>query len=146
MNKSILCGRWTADPEIRWSQGDKPCCIASGTLAVDRRFKNDNGPSADFIRVKAFGKTAEFIEKYMHKGTKAIVVGRIETGSYDDKDGKKVYTTEVVIEELDFAESKKNDNSAPADTNSAPAQNPTPASCGDGFVVPDMADDELPFH
>lgn len=107
MNKVELSGRWTKDPEIRYTQGERSTAIARCTLAVDRRFKRDgDSQTADFINCIAFGKTAEFLEKYGRKGTKMLVVGRIQTGSYTNKDGNKVYTTEVVIEELEFAETK----------------------------------------
>ena len=106
MNKAIIMGRWTRDPEVRYTQGDNPTAIAKGTLAVDRRYKKDGEQSADFISVVAFGKCAEFIEKYFHKGMKVLASGRIQTGSYSNKDGQTVYTTDVVIEEIDFAESK----------------------------------------
>ena len=109
MNKVILMGRLTRDPDIRYTQGDNPMCIARYTLAVDRRFSrnaNNDGNNADFIPCVAFGKTAEFTERYLKKGTKMAVTGRIQTGSYTNKDGAKVYTTEVVIEDQEFAESK----------------------------------------
>lgn len=109
MNKVILMGRLTRDPDIRYTQGDNSMCIARYTLAVDRRFSrngNNDGNNADFIPCVAFGKSAEFAEKYLKKGTKMAVTGRIQTGSYTNKDGQKVYTTEVVIEDQEFAESK----------------------------------------
>ena len=109
MNKVILMGRLTRDPEIRYTQGDNPMCIARYTLAVDRRFSrnaNNDGNNADFIPCVCFGKTAEFTEKYLKKGTKMAVTGRIQTGSYTNRDGVKVYTTEVVVEDQEFAESK----------------------------------------
>ena len=109
MNKAILMGRLTRDPEIRYTQGDNPMCIARYTLAVDRRFSrnaNNDGNNADFIPCVCFGKTAEFVEKYLKKGTKMAVTGRIQTGSYTNRDGVKVYTTEVVVEDQEFAESK----------------------------------------
>lgn len=131
MNKTILCGRLTADPEVRYA-GET--AIARFTLAVDRRFKRDNEPSADFITCVAFGKTAEFIEKYVAKGTKLIVSGRIQTGSYTNKDGQKVYTTDVVVEEAEFAESKKEASKAETKADS------------DGFMnIPEGIDEDLPF-
>ena len=99
-------GRLTRDPEIRYTTGEKQMSIARFTLAVDRRFKRDGEPDADFIGCTAFGKTAEFAERYLKQGTKICVTGRIQTGSYTNKDGVKVYTTDVVIEECEFAESK----------------------------------------
>lgn len=109
MNKVILMGRLTRDPDIRYTQGDNSMCIARYTLAVDRRFSrngNNDGNNADFIPCVVFGKSAEFTEKYLRKGTKMAIVGRIQTGSYTNKDGVKVYTTEVVVEDQEFAESK----------------------------------------
>ena len=111
MNKSILMGRLTRDPDIRWTQGQDQKCVARWTLAVDRKVRkteNQNQQTADFISCVAWGRIAEFVEKYLRQGTKIAVVGRIQTGSYTNRDGVKVYTTDVVVEELDFAESKKN--------------------------------------
>ena len=138
MNKTILIGRLTKDPDIRYSQGDKPMAIARINLAVDRKFKQEGQPTADFINCIAFGKTAEVVEKYVTKGTKIAVVGRIQTGSYTNKDGQKVYTTDVVIDELEFCESKSNQQS-----NSQPA----PAPNGDmGFMNINTDMDSLPFN
>ena len=106
MNKVILMGRLTRDPEVRYSQGATATAIARFSIAVDRRFKRDGEPDADFINCVAFGKTGEFIERYGHKGTKFVVEGRIQTGSYTNKDGQRVYTTDVVAENVEFAESK----------------------------------------
>lgn len=117
MNKVILIGRLTADPEIRYSQGETSTCIARYRLAVDRRFKREGDEqTADFISCVAFGKAGEFVEKYLHKGTKIAVIGRIQTGSYE-KDGVKHYTTDVIVEEQEFAESK-NSSSGSNDTGS----------------------------
>lgn len=140
MNKVILMGRLTRDPEVRYTQGDNAMAIARYSLAVDRRFKRDGEPDADFINCVAFGKSGEFAEKYLKKGTKVAVVGRIQTGSYTNKDGQKVYTTDVVVEEQEFAESK---NSGSSDNNqSAPANKNT-----DFMSIPDGIDDsELPFN
>ena len=108
MNKVLLMGRLTKDPEARYTQGENPMCIARYTLAVDRRLgKKEGEQTADFISIVAFGKSGEFAEKYLHKGTKVVVTGRIQTGSYTNKDGQKVYTTDVVAEDQEFAESKK---------------------------------------
>ena len=124
MNKTILIGRLTRDPDIRYTNGDKPVCIARYTLAVDRRVKKDGENNADFIPCVAFGKLGEFAEKYLKKGTKIAVTGRIQTGSYTNRDGNKVYTTDVVIEEQEFCESKRNDT--------------------DGFMnIPDGIEDEM---
>lgn len=149
MNKVILMGRLTRDPEVRYStSGDNQLAIARYTLAVDRRFKRDGDQSADFIRCVAFGRSGEFAEKYFHQGTKIVVEGRIQTGSYQDKDGKTVYTTEVVVENQEFAESK-----ATADSNNnyqpqQPVASQPTAPAGDGFMnIPDSVDDSgLPFN
>ncbi len=147
MNKVILMGRVTRDPEVRYSQGDNATAVARYTLAVDRRFnRNNDEQTADFINCVAFGKSGEFAEKYLHKGTKIAITGRIQTGSYTNKDGVKVYTTDVVVEDHEFAESK---NSAGSADNSgfAPAGRPAPAAAGDGFMnIPDGIDEELPFN
>ena len=112
MNKVILMGRLTRDPEVRYSQGESATAIARYTLAVDRRFnRNNDENSADFIGCVAFGRSAEFAEKYLRKGTKVVVTGRIQTGSYTNKDGVKVYTTDVVVEDQEFAESKASSDS-----------------------------------
>lgn len=149
MNKVILMGRLTRDPEVRYSQGDNATAIARFTLAVDRRIKRDNEASVDYINCVSFGRLAEFAEKYFHKGTKIVIVGRIQTGSYTNKDGQKVYTTDIVIEEQDFAESKaasqqNNSGNAQNASNNQQAQQPKPQTSPDGFM---SADDEgLPFH
>lgn len=140
MNKVILMGRLTREPEIRYSQGDNAMAIARYTLAVNRRFKRDGEQAADFINCVSFGKIAEFAEKYLHQGTKIVVAGRIQTGSYTNKDNQKVYTTDVVIEECEFAESK---------STGEPQGRPTPAQAdADGFInIPDdVADEGLPFN
>ena len=144
MNKVILMGRLTRDPEVRYSQGEQATAIARYTLAVDRRFKRDGDQTADFIGCVAFGKLGEFAEKYLRKGTKVVVTGRIQTGSYTNKDGVRVYTTDVVVEEQEFAESK-----AASASNSGYQASPSPspsADIGDGFMnIPDGIDEELPF-
>lgn len=144
MNKVILMGRLTKDPEIRYSQGEKSTAVARFTLAVDRKFKQEGQPNADFINCIAFGKLGEFAEKYLHKGTKIVVVGRIQTGSYTNKDGQKVYTTDVVVEEQEFAESKNASGSNNGGGNVGPVQN---NGAGDGFMnIPDGIESELPFN
>ena len=110
MNKVILLGRLTRDPDIRYTQGAEPMAIARYTLAVDRRIKREGEAAADFISCVAFGKIAEVAEKYLNKGTKIIISGCLQTGSYTDRDGRKVYTTEVIVEDQGFAESKKSQN------------------------------------
>lgn len=147
MNKVILMGRLTRDPEVRYSQGEQATAIARYTVAVDRRFKRDgDAQTADFIGCVAFGRQGEFAEKYFRKGTKVVITGRIQTGSYTNKDGQKVYTTDVVVEEQEFAESKaaSNENAGfvPADNRPSPS-----AAAGDGFMnIPDGIDEELPFN
>ena len=144
MNKVILMGRLTRDPEVRYSAGDNAMAIARFSLAVDRR-RRANGSSdeqtADFINCVSFGRQAEFAEKYLRKGTKLLVTGRIQTGSYTNKDGVKVYTTDVVVEEQEFAESKSS-----SDNSGFSQSAPMPQSAGDGFMnIPDGIDEELPF-
>lgn len=144
MNKVILMGRLTRDPEVRYSQGENASAVARYTLAVDRRFKRDGEASADFINCVAFGRAAEFAERYLRQGTKIAVTGRIQTGSYTNKDGVKVYTTDVIVEEQEFAESK-NTSSSSDSFQAIPAPSPS-ASIGDGFMnIPDGIDEELPF-
>lgn len=132
MNRVILCGRLTRDPEIRYSQtGNGSMAVARYTLAVDRAFKKEGEQAADFISCVAFGKNGEFAEKYLHQGTKIAVVGRIQTGSYTNKDGNKVYTTDVVVEEYEFAESKNANGSSP---NQPVLNMSAPAMASDGFM------------
>ena len=140
MNKVIMIGRLARDPEIRYSQGANTTCIARYTLAVDRKFKQEGQPNADFINCIAFGKLGEFAEKYLRKGIKIAVTGRIQTGSYTNKEGQKVYTTDVVVEEQEFCESKASQQSQ---NNDRPQ-----ASNDDGFMhIPDnLEDDGLPFN
>ena len=147
MNRVILMGRLTRDPEIRYSQGESATAVARYTLAVDRRFnRNGDENNADFIGCVAFGKQAEFAERYLHKGIKMLVTGRIQTGSYTNKDGVRVYTTDVVVEDQEFAESK-NANPGQGGSYSAPNSRPDPVSVGDGFMnIPDGIDEELPFN
>ncbi len=151
MNKVILMGRLTRDPEVRYTQGDNQMAIARYTLAVDRRFnRNGDENTADFISCVAFGKSGEFAERYLRKGTKIAVTGRIQTGSYTNKDGVKVYTTDVVVEDQEFAESKNssNNNSGGFDGNYGNNSQPAaPMAAGDGFMnIPDGIDEELPFN
>ncbi|MBO5474479.1 MAG: single-stranded DNA-binding protein [Lachnospiraceae bacterium] len=146
MNKVILMGRLTRDPEVRYSQGENATAVARYTLAVDRRFnRNNSDQTADFLNCVAFGKAGEFAERYFHKGTKVVVTGRIQTGSYTNKDGVKVYTTDIVVEEQEFAESKN--ASGGSESGYVPAGRPAPAAAGDGFMnIPDGIDEELPFN
>ena len=157
MNKVILMGRLTRDPEVRYSQGERAMAIARYTLAVDRRGRrggngDDSAQTADFIPCVAFDRAGEFAEKYFHQGTKLVVTGRIQTGSYTNRDGQKVYTTEVIVEDQEFAESKAvSDANAGSFRAAAPSPAPAPATpvsdAGDGFMnIPDGIDEELPFN
>ena len=138
MNKVIEIGRLTKDPDIRYSQGANTTCIARYTLAVDRKFKQEGQPNADFINCIAFGKLGEFAEKYLRKGIKIAVTGRIQTGSYTNKDGNTVYTTDVVVEEQEFCESKSQSNSQPQSAQS---------NDNSWMSIPDNLDDSsLPFN
>ena len=147
MNKVVLMGRLTRNPDVRYSQGEKATCVARYTLAVNRRFRRDGEQDADFINCVAFGRTAEFLERFGRKGTKFVLEGRIQTGSYTNKDGQRVYTTDVVAENVEFAESK---NASGGGDNSGfnPSDRPSPSSAaGDGFMnIPDGIDEELPFN
>jgi len=139
MNKVELIGRLTRDPEVRYSSGENSKANASFTIAVNRRFKNNEGNyDADFIRCVAFGKTAELIEKHLKKGNRVAVSGRIQTGSYVNKDGQTVHTTDIVVEELDFVENKSSEDDNKSNT--------SPSNASDGFMnIPDGIDEELPF-
>ena len=150
MNKVILMGRLTRDPEVRYSQGAEPLAIGRYTLAVDRRGRRDAGgneQTADFIQCVTFGKSAEFAEKYLKQGTKIVVTGRIQTGSYTNKDGNKVYTTEVVVEDQEFAESKAAASSNGGGGSYQSADRPAPESASaEGFMsIPDNMENDLPF-
>lgn len=148
MNKVILMGRLTRDPEVRYSQGENATAVARYTLAVDRRFnRNGDENSADFIGCVAFGRAGEFAEKYFRKGIKVLVTGRIQTGSYTNRDGVKVYTTDVVVEDQEFAESKNNSGSSDGGYAGGGNTAPQPQGAGDGFMnIPDGIDEELPFN
>lgn len=153
MNKVILMGRLTRDPEVRYSQGASQTAVARFSIAVDRRFKREGEPDADFFNCTAFGKQAEFIERYMRKGVKVVVCGRIQNDNYTNKEGQMVYSVRVMVDEIEFAESK-NASAGSGDSgyngggymgggNSAPA----PSGAGDGFMnIPDGIDEELPFN
>ena len=159
MNKVILMGRLTRDPDIRYSQGENQMAVARFTLAVDRRFKRDGDQSADFISCVAFGRTAEFFERYIKQGTKVCLEGRIQTGSYTNRDNQKVYTTDVVVENAEFAESKNASGgngqyAQPQQTGyaqPAPQNNfaqPAPSAPVEGFmnIADDLEDEGLPFN
>ena len=146
MNKVILMGRLARDPEVRYSQAAEPIAIARYTLAVDRRFQrrdnSGNEQTADFISCVAFGKSGEFAEKYLKQGTKIVISGRIQTGSYTNKDGNKVYTTEVVVEDQEFAESK---NASSANSGGPAGSAPENADAGAFVDIPPMMAEDLPF-
>ena len=152
MNKVILMGRLTRDPEVRYSQGASQTAVARFTIAVDRRFKREGEPDADFLDCTAFGKQAEFIERYLRKGVKVVVCGRVQNNNYTNKDGQMVYSVRIMVEEIEFAESKNassgngngyNGGGYMGGGNSAPA----PSGAGDGFMnIPDGIDEELPFN
>lgn len=153
MNKAILMGRLTRDPEVRYSQGANQTAVARFSIAVDRRFKREGEPDADFFNCTAFGKQAEFIERYLRKGVKVVVCGRIQNDNYTNKEGQMVYSVRVMVDEIEFAESKNasanngdsgyNGGGYMGGGNSAPA----PSGAGDGFMnIPDGIDEELPFN
>ena len=155
MNKVILMGRLTRDPDVRYSAGENALAIARYTLAVDRRFRRDGEATADFIPCVSFGRTAEFAEKYFRQGMKVAITGRIQTGSYTNNEGNRVYTTEVVVEEQEFAESKNASQanasayrppvSAPSAPSAPSYEAPRPAA--DGFMnIPEGLEEELPFN
>jgi single-strand DNA-binding protein len=163
MNKVVLMGRLTRNPDVRYSQGERATCVARYTLAVNRRFKRDGEPDADFINCVAFGRQGEFAEKYLKQGTKVVISGRIQTGSYTNREGARVYTTDIVVEEQDFAESKAasanysgsyqqgsyqaNGGTAPAAPQPTMTSRPAPSeAASDGFMtIPDGIEEELPF-
>lgn len=153
MNKVILMGRLTRDPEVRYSQGASQTAVARFSVAVDRRFKREGEPDADFFNCTAFGKQAEFIERYLRKGVKVVVCGRIQNDNYTNKEGQMVYSVRVMVDEIEFAESKNasagngdggyNGGGYMGGGTSAPA----PSGAGDGFMnIPDGIDEELPFN
>lgn len=139
MNKIILMGRLTRDPEIRYSQGENSMSIARFSLAVNRRYKRENEPDADFFNCTAFGKQAEFVEKYLKQATKILLSGRVQNDNYTNKEGQKVYSVQIMVEEIKFAESKGS---------SAPGTQPaTQETSSDGYVnIPDSLQEELPFN
>lgn len=138
MNKVILMGRLTRDPDVRWTQGPEQSAVARYTLAVNRRFQKEGGATADFISCVAFGRQAEFAEKYLRQGTKIAIIGRIQTGGYTNREGRKVYTTDVVVEEQEFAEGKNAERPR--------EQGATPQANTDGFMtIPDGVDEDIPF-
>lgn len=156
MNKVILMGRLTRDPEVRYSQGASQTAVARFSVAVDRRFKRDGEPDADFFNCTCFGKQAEFVERYLHKGTKVVLSGRVQNDNYTNKDGQMVYSVRIMVDEIEFAESKNAsggngdggynnsyNNGGYAGGGNAPAA----SGAGDGFMnIPDGIDEELPFN
>ena len=155
MNKVILMGRLTSDPEVRYSQGANQTTVGRFSIAVDRRFKREGEPDADFFNCTAFGKQAEFVERYLHKGTKIVLSGRIQNDNYTNKDGQMVYSVRVMVDEIEFAESKNASASGGAGFNNGGYNNnggyggnaPAPSGAGDGFMnIPDGIDEELPFN
>lgn len=144
MNKVILMGRLTRDPNVRYTQGENSMAIARYTLAVDRKFKREGEQTADFISCVCFGKPAEFAEKYFRQGLRITISGRIQTGSYTNKDGNKVYTTDVVVEEQEFAESKGSGGSGGGKNSDLQTNTPNPED-QDFMQIPDGIDEELPF-
>ena len=149
MNKVILMGRLTRDPEVRYSQGASQTTVGRFSIAVDRRFKRDGEPDADFFNCTAFGKQAEFVERYLHKGTKIVLSGRIQNDNYTNKDGQMVYSVRVMVDEIEFAESKNASASGGAGFNNGGygGNAPAPSGAGDGFMnIPDGIDEDLPFN
>ena len=159
MNKVILMGRLTRDPEVRYSQGASQTTVGRFSVAVDRRFKREGEPDADFFNCTAFGKTAEFVERYLHKGTKIVLSGRIQNDNYTNKDGQMVYSVRIIVDDVEFAESKNASGAnAGGGYNNAGGYNnggyagggssaPAPSGAGDGFMnIPDGIDEELPFN
>ena len=143
MNKVIFMGRAVRDPEVRYSMGANSSAVARFTLAVDRRYKREGEPDADFFNCTAFGKIAEFVEKWIRQGTKVVITGRIQNDNYTNKNGEKVYGTQVMIEDIEFAESKR-----AAENSAGQGGRPTPSqAAADGFMsIPDGAEEELPFN
>ena len=141
MNKVIMMGRLTRDPEVRFGQGANQITIARFSLAVDRRWKREGEPDADFFNCTVFGKQAEFVEKYLRQGIKVVVTGRIQNDNYTNKEGQKVYAVQIIVEEIEFAESK-NSAGNQGDGRPSPSQ-----AVGDGFMtIPEGAEEELPFN
>ncbi len=148
MNKVILMGRLTRDPEVRYSQGASATAVARFSIAVDRRFKREGEPDADFFNCTCFGKQAEFVERYLRKGTKILTAGRIQNDNYTNKDGQMVYSVRVMVDEIEFAESKNaSAGSGEGGYTGGNFNRPAPSGAGDGFMnIPDGIDEELPFN
>ena len=147
MNKVIMMGRLTRDPEVRYSQGASQTAIARFSLAVDRRWKREGEPDADFFNCTVFGRQADFVEKYLRQGTKVVVTGRIQNDNYTNKDGQKVYAVQIIVEEIEFAESKNAASGNGVAAASQAGSRPSSQAAGDGFMrIPVGAEDELPFN
>ena len=152
MNKVILMGRLTRDPEVRYSQGASQTAVGRFSIAVDRRFKREGEPDADFFNCTAFGKQAEFVERYLHKGTKIVVRGRIQNDNYTNKDGQTVYSVRVMVEEIEFAESKNAQGSNDGGYNNGGyagnrGNAPAPGGADGGFMnIPEGIEEDLPFN
>ncbi len=157
MNKVILMGRLTRDPEVRYSQGASQTAVARFSIAVDRRFKREGEPDADFFNCTSFGKQAEFVERYLHKGTKVVLSGRVQNDNYTNKDGQMVYSVRIMVDEIEFAESKNasggneggynNNNYGNGGFAGGGNNAPAASGAGDGFMnIPDGIDEELPFN
>ena len=157
MNKVLLMGRLTRDPEVRYSQGATPTAVARFSVAVDRRFKREGEPDADFFNCTCFGKQGEFVEKYLHKGTKVVLSGRLQNDNYTNKDGQQVYSVRIMVDEIEFAESKNaagsgdngynGGNYGNNNYNGGNRSQAAPSGAGDGFMnIPDGIDEELPFN
>ena len=146
MNKIILMGRLTRDPDIRYSQGENQLAIARFSLAVDRRFKRQGDPDADFFKCTAFGRQAEFVEKYLKQGTKILLAGRVQNDNYTNKNGEKVYSVQIIAEEIEFAESKNAQGNTGGMGGFQPPQPDLSNAADDGFInLPNGIEEELPF-
>lgn len=144
MNNVSLVGRLVRDPEVRYGQNES-VSVAKFSLAVERRFKRDGDPTVDFINCTVFGKSAEFTEKYFRKGMRVAITGRIQTGSYKNKDGQTVFTTEIIVESQEIAQSKSENNESSAHSNSEAGKSPYGSSGDDFMSIPEGVEDELPF-
>ena len=146
MNKVILMGRLTRDPEVRYSQGASQTTVARFSVAVDRKFKREGEPDADFFNCTSFGRQAEFVERYLHKGTNIVLSGRVQNDNYTNKDGQMVYSVRIMVDEIEFAESKNASGGGNEGGFGGGHNTPAPSGAGDGFMnIPDGIDEELPF-
>ncbi len=146
MNKVIMMGRLTRDPEVRYSTGANSTAVGKFSIAVDRKFKREGQPEADFFNCTTFGKQAEFIEKYLRKGVKVVISGTLQNDNYTTKDGAKVYGVNILVDEIEFAESKANSDSTASSGKTQSANQSTPSEAGTGFMnIPNGLEEELPF-